>query len=115
MRRAQACQRRLAAERAAAAKAQPPAGNAGTWLKWRGAYLSRTGNESGQLAASQERLRTRLALQQRRLVKSSGRQRALEKLLAAATSAEQRRAEVMQQAEGDQRAGISRLGRDDLI
>jgi len=115
MRRVQARQRRLAADQTTAAQAQPPPKNAVPWLRWRGAYLDRTSNKSKQLAASQEQLRIALALRNRRLVRSSGRQRAIEKLLAAAHSAEQRRAESMQQAEADQRAGISRLGRDDVI
>ena len=115
MRRVQARQRRLAAEQTTAAEAEPPRRNAGAWLRWRGAYLDRTSNESKQLAASQEQLRIALALQNRRLVRSSGRQRGIEKLLAAAHSAEQGRVESMQQAEADQRAGISRLGRDDVI
>jgi len=115
MRRVQARQRRLAADQTAAAEAEPPHRNAVAWLRWRGAYLGRTSTESKQLAASQEQLRIALALQKRRLVQSSGRQRAVEKLLAGAHSAEQRRAESVQQAEADQRAGISRLGRDDVI
>ena len=95
MRRVHARQRRLAADQTAAAEAQPPRRNAVAWLRWRGVHLGRTSTESKQLAASQEQLRIALALRNRRLVRSSGRQRAIEKLLAAAHSAEQRRAESM--------------------
>ena len=113
MRRLRSRQQRLSALREAACRAGSPAETNAAWVKLRSGYLGRTDEESRSLAVTQEQLRIAVAVQTRHLRRSSGRRRAIQNLLVAAESAEQKREESLRQAEADQRAGVSRLGRDE--
>jgi len=107
-RRVALLQSSLADAHSAAAQARPPGSNSAAWLRWRGSYLERTGWQCSRLAAKQEQLMIALAMQKKHLARRSGRQRAVQKLLVAVLSTEQRRAAALQQAETDQRAGVLR-------
>ena len=113
MRRVRSRERRLSALREDARRIEAPTENNAAWVKLRGGYLGRADEESRALAVTQEQMRIAVALQTRRLRRSAGRQRAIEDLLAAAESSEQRREDSLYQAEADQRAGISPRGRDE--
>ncbi len=110
MRRLRSRQQRLSALREQACRAGSPPETDAAWVKLRSGYLGRTDEESRTLGVTQEQLRIAIAVRTRRLRRSSGRRRAIQNLLAAAETAEQKREESLHQAEADQRAGVSRRG-----
>jgi hypothetical protein len=113
MRRVQGRQQWLWALGEEARRAEWPIDGNAAWVKLRGGYIGRTDQEMRALVVIGEQLRVAVARQTRGLRRSSGRQRGIANLLTAAEGAEQRREDSLQQAEADQRAGISRKRRDE--
>jgi hypothetical protein len=96
------------------AQSQCPDEHAGAWAVWRAAHVSRLASEDQALEAQRQRLVRKLAAHTRRLARSTGRRRAMERLVAVARTAQQRRTDSLQQAELDQRAGLRSTGSDGL-
>lgn len=114
LRRVRARQDRVADVRGQAGTSQWPHEHAGAWAVWRAAHVARLASEHQALEAQRQRLVRKLAAHTSSLAHSTGRRRAMERLVAVAQAAEQRRTDSLQQAELDQRAGLLSMGRDRL-